>query len=158
MLVGRHVRAALAVARAVVGNADQAEDVCQDALLRIWRHLDECREPERFGIWLAVAVRRLALNALRRRKDASELSVDLVSAAPQPDRLAESADEVEALGAAVQQLSPEQRQAVLLFDLEGWSHAEIAASLGTSEAMSRQHLMLGRRRLRQLLNPEERDG
>jgi DNA-directed RNA polymerase specialized sigma24 family protein len=39
----------------------------------------------------------------------------------------------------------------LLFDLEGWSHAEIAASLGTSEAMSRQHVMLGRRKLRQLL-------
>jgi len=158
VLVGRHVRAALAVAGAVVGDADQAEDVCQDALLRIWGHLDECREPEKFAIWLTVAVRRHALNALRRRKDTSELSVNLVSAAPQPDRLAEAADEVEVLRAAVQQLSPEQRQAVLLFDLEGWLHAEIAASLGTSEAMSRQHLMLGRRRLRQLLNPKERDG
>src|SRR5262245_21622371 len=158
VLVGGHVRAALAVAGAVVGDADQAEDVCQEALLRIWGHLDECREPERFAIWLTVAVRRHALNALRRRKDTSELSVDLVSAGPQPDRLAESADEAEVLGAAVQRLSPEQRQAGLLFDLEGWSHAEIAAALGTSEAMSRQQLMLGRRRLRELLDPKEHDG
>lgn len=155
VLVGRHVRAALAVARAVVGDPDQAEDVCQDALFSIWRHLDECREPERFAIWLTVSVRRHALNALRSRKKTTELSETIVSGAPQPDQLTESAAAMAVLDAALQRLSGEQRQAVLLFDLEGWSHAEIAASLGTSEAMSRQHVMLGRRKLRQLLTSKE---
>jgi len=105
---------------------------------------------------MTVAVRRHALNALRGRKPTTELSMDIVSRAPPPDQLTELADDVEALAAALRQLSSEQRQAVLLFDLEGWSHAEIAASLGTTEAMSRQHLMLGRRNLRQLLAAKER--
>jgi RNA polymerase sigma-70 factor (ECF subfamily) len=154
-LVTRHVRAALAVARAVVGDADVAEDVCQEALFCVWQQLDDCREPDRFAVWLAVAVRRHALNALRRQRTTFELSHDLVSELPGPERNAEAEDEFRALDAAMQKLSSEQRQVVLLFDLEGWSHAEIAASLDTTEAMSRQHLMLGRRRLRQLLSDRE---
>jgi RNA polymerase sigma-70 factor (ECF subfamily) len=155
VLVARHARAAFAIARAVVGDADLAEDVCQEALFRIWQRLRDCKEPERFANWLAVSVRRHALNALRNCRRAAELSSELVDEARRPDHEAEAADTVAALERALQQLSSEQRQAVLLFDLEGWSHLEIAASLGTTEAMSRQHLMLGRRKLRQLLNAKE---
>ena len=151
-LVNRHARAALAVARAVVGDADVAEDVCQEALFRVWQHLDDCREPDRFATWLAVAVRRHALNALRGQRTTFELSHDLVSESRGPERNVEADEELRALQSAMEKLSSEQRQAVLLFDLEGWSHAEIAESLGTTEAMSRQHLMLGRRRLRMLLS------
>jgi RNA polymerase sigma-70 factor (ECF subfamily) len=154
-LVNRHARAALAVARAVVGDADVAEDVCQEALFRVWQHLGDCREPERFATWLAVAVRRQALNALRGQRTSYELSHEIISEMPGPERNAEADDELTALEAAMQNLSSEQRQVVLLFDLEGWSHAEIAESLGTTEAMSRQHLMLGRRRLRMLLSKRE---
>ena len=51
-------------------------------------------------------------------------------------------------------LSAPQRTAVLLHDLEGWTHSEIATELRTSEGMSRQHLFNGRRRLRELLGPD----
>jgi RNA polymerase sigma-70 factor (ECF subfamily) len=151
-LVARHARAALAVARAVVSDVDSAEDVCQDALFHIWKRLGECREPEKFARWMAIAVRRHALNAIRGDRDMIELSTDFVSGLRPPDEDAETAEARAQLDAALDQLSSEQRQAVLLFDLEGWPHAEIAASLGTTEAMSRQHLMLGRRRLRELLS------
>lgn len=154
-LATRHARAALAVARGVVGDVDAAEDVCQDALFQVWRRLDQCREPHRFGAWLATAVRRHALNSLRgQRTEANELH-HVASDRRGPDRLAEDADARSRIDAALRRLSPEQRQVVLLFDLEGWSHAEIAALLETTEAMSRQHLMLGRRRMRQLLGSEE---
>jgi RNA polymerase sigma-70 factor (ECF subfamily) len=155
-LVSRHARAAFLIARAVVGDADLAEDVCQDALFRVWLRLDRCREPERFAAWLARAVRRHALNALRGRRRSEALDArDLPAGGRSPHGAAELADLRTRLDRALLQLSLEQRQAVLLYDLEGWSHVEIAASLGTTEAMSRQHLMLGRRRLRRLLAPEE---
>jgi RNA polymerase sigma-70 factor (ECF subfamily) len=151
-LIARHAQVAFVVARGVVGDVDLAEDVCQDAMFRIWRHLEECREPERFGAWLARAVQRHALNALRARRETQPLDAqDVASTRPAPDREAETADLRTRLDQALLQLTPEQRQAVLLFDLEGWSHAQVAEMLGTSAAMSRQHVMLGRRRLRQLL-------
>lgn len=155
-LVARHARPAFLIARAVVGDADVAEDVCQDALFRVWQRLDRCREPDRFAAWLARAVRRYALNAVRGRRRAESLEArDFPATGPSPHGAAELADLRARLDRALLHLSSEQRQVVLLFDLEGWSHAEIAASLGTTEAMSRQHLMLGRRRLRRLLAPEE---
>lgn len=155
-LVARHARPAFLIARAVVGDADLAEDVCQDALFRVWQRLDRCREPDRFAAWLARAVRRHALNALRGRRRVETLDPhDLPAVGPSPHGAAELADLRARLDRALLHLSPEQRQAVLLYDLEGWSHAEIADTLGTTEAMSRQHLMLGRRRLRRLLAPEE---
>jgi RNA polymerase sigma-70 factor (ECF subfamily) len=134
-----------------------AEDVCQDALFRIWQRLEECREPDRFGAWLARAVHRHALNSLRGRRPTQSLEgSEIAAGGTAPDRQVETADLVERLDRALLQLSAEQRQTVLLFDLEGWSHAEIAEALGTTEATSRQHLMQARRRLRQLLGHREK--
>jgi RNA polymerase sigma-70 factor (ECF subfamily) len=156
LLIERHARSAFAVAYGVVADADLAEDVCQDALFRVWRRLGECRDPERFAAWLARAVRRHALNALRGRRETQALeSVEVAATALPPDRQAEHADVRARLERALRELPAEQRQAVLWFDLEGWTHAEIAETLGTTEAMSRQHVMLARRRLRQLLAQED---
>ena len=144
------------MAQAVVADIDLAEDVCQDAIFRVWKRLAECRDPNRFGAWLARAVHRHALNALRQRRGEPLDGVQLDSPAAGPDVRAEQADVAARLERALACLSLEQREAVVLFDIEGWSHGEIAILLETSEAMSRQHLMLGRRRLRQLLEEKEK--
>lgn len=143
------------MAHAVVADFDLAEDVCQDAMFRLWKRLADCRDPDRFGAWLARAVHRHALNAVRQRRGESLEGLHLATSAPGPDIRVERADLAERLEQAMRQLSAEQREAVILFDMEGWSHGEIAALLETSEAMSRQHLMLGRRRLRELLEGKE---
>lgn len=155
LLVSRHVRAALAVARGVVGDPDLAEDVCQDALFRVWQRLGDCRDPERFAAWLARAVHRFALNAIRRRRTTPLPDLPEPAApGPSAQQGMETADLRRRLDQALAQLSAEQRTVVLLFDQEDWPHARIAEALDTTEAMSRQHLMLARRRLRRLLGPE----
>lgn len=155
-LLVRHARMAFAIARGVVGDPDLAEDVCQDALFRVWRRLKECRDRDRFAAWMARAVQRHALNAIRSRgKSAAGGLEELSDRGPSPEREAEQADLRNRLDRALRMLSTEQRQAVLLFDLEGCSHAEVAELLGISPDMSRQHVMLGRRRLRQLLAQQE---
>jgi RNA polymerase sigma-70 factor (ECF subfamily) len=145
----------LAIAYAVAGDLDLAEDICQDAIFRAWQRLGECRDPARFGAWLSRAVHRHALNALRRRRGERLEELELEDLTPGPDVGAERADTITRLERGLNQLSGQQRQVVILFDLEGWSHGEIAELLETSEAMSRQHLMLGRRRLRELLQEKE---
>jgi RNA polymerase sigma-70 factor (ECF subfamily) len=75
-----------------------------------------------------------------------------------PDRADQEVERSElqrALDQAMAQLSPTQREVVLLHDLEGWRHREIAESLAMSEVMARQHLFQARKRLRELLPRDE---
>jgi RNA polymerase sigma-70 factor (ECF subfamily) len=146
LLARRHLRAAFAVALAVLGRPSDAEDVAQEAFVVAIERLEQCRDPDRFSGWLLEIVRTRALNALERRKrrDGPELTDD--------DTAAETARGDVALRArlldALAQLGPVQREVVLLHDLEGWTHAEIAAALDLSETNCRQYLFTARRALR----------
>jgi RNA polymerase sigma-70 factor, ECF subfamily len=154
-LVRSFLRAAYSVALGVLGRPADAEDVAQDALVCAFERLHECREPDRFAGWLLQIVRNRALNALDRRRlrdvAATELPEPAAAAAEPQPRLRER------LLAALARVSPAQREVVLLHDLEGWTHAEIATALGCSELMSRQHLFQARRALRGLLAEPEAD-
>ena len=152
-LARRHIRTAYAVAYAVMQNVMDAEDVCQDALVRALERLEECRDPSRFGAWLGQIARRHALNAreARRVRDADSLSVDDASAASDPAREAEAEDLRQRLLAALNLLTETQRTVVLMHDHEGRTHREIAGIVGCSEGMSQQHLFAARKTLRRHL-------
>jgi RNA polymerase sigma-70 factor (ECF subfamily) len=151
-LVRGHYRAAYATARALTGNDMDAEDVVQDGFLRALERLDEC-DPDRFAGWLLAIVRNRAHNVRdRERVRAAEVIEEANPAGPdRSDRRVERGDLRGALDAALAQLSPAQREVLLLHDMEGWRHREIAAALDMSEVMARQHLFQARRRLRELL-------
>ena len=152
-LVRRHYRAAYAVALAVLGNPMDAEDVCQDAFLRALERLDSLRKPERFSAWLLQIVRNQARNfrSYRRLRSARPLDESSAAADEDPAREAERQELRRELESALSGLSEIEREVVLLHDLEGWKHREIAEALGLSEGMSRQHLMGARRLLRDRL-------
>lgn len=152
-LVRRHYRAAYAVALATIGNGADAEDVCQDAFIRALERLDDCRDPARFSAWLLRIVRNRAHNHrdYLQRRDAAPLdSIPSPSSGSTP-RPAERAELRSRLEAAVRTLPEIRREVLLLHDLEGWRHREIAESLGISTGMSRQHLMHARRAMREIL-------
>ena len=153
-LVRRHLRSANAVALGVLGNPADAEDVCQDAFLTALEKLDECRDPKRFAAWLMRIVRNRALNVLESRtlRQGEPLEEGTVAveagAGDDPGRRAEQSEMRDRLFAALGRLPPGQREVVLLHDLEGWKHREIAGLLGTSEGATRVRLLEARRRLR----------
>jgi RNA polymerase sigma-70 factor (ECF subfamily) len=70
-----------------------------------------------------------------------------------PARRTELQDLRGTLEQALAQLTPIQREVVLLHDLHDWPHENIAESIGTTPGMSRQHLFKARRRLRETLGP-----
>ena len=158
LLVRRHYRATYAVAYAVMRNTMDAEDVCQDALMRALERLEECREPDRFGSWVGQIARRRALNAreARRVRDADSISHDTSMGSSDPVRDAENAELAAKLLAALDQLTAVQRSVVLLHDHDGRTHKEIGALVGCSEGMSQQHLFAARKILRRHLG-EMRD-
>jgi RNA polymerase sigma-70 factor, ECF subfamily len=152
-LVRRHYRAAYAVALAILGERTDAEDVCQDGWVRALERLEDCREPDRFVYWLLQIVRNRARNHLdhRRVRAAEPLEPDTAAGTDDPAKDLDRDRLRERLEGSLAELPEVQREIVLLHDLEGWSHREIAGSLSISEVMSRQHLFQARRRLRGLL-------
>jgi RNA polymerase sigma-70 factor (ECF subfamily) len=157
-LARAYLRPAYSVALAVVGRPADAEDVAQDALMAALEHIEDCREPARFAGWLLQIVRNRGRNWLGRRRlrDVSadpQMAERCLTARPADD----GALRDQLLG-ALEALGAVQREVVLLHDLEGWTHAEIASALAMSEVMSRQHLFLARRELRALLGPRDSDG
>lgn len=152
-LVQRHFRAAYAVALAQLGDPTDAEDVCQDAFVRALERLDQCREPAKFAGWLMTIVRNCAHNFRSYERVRATEPLDPASMnGPGPARAARDAERGELralLQTALAELSPAQREVVLLHDMEGWKHREIAERLGLSEVASRQHLFNARRALRE---------
>jgi len=151
-LVRSHYRAAYATARALTGNAMDAEDVVQDSFIRALERLDDC-DPDRFAGWLLAIVRNRAHNVRDREQVRS--GADLAEVDPAgPDRADRRTERGELRGTleeALAELSPMQREVLLLHDLDGWRHREIAETLDLSEVMARQHLFQARKRLRELL-------
>jgi RNA polymerase sigma-70 factor (ECF subfamily) len=152
-LVRRYLRPAYAVALSLTRNVADAEDVAQESLVTAMVRLDQCRDPERFAGWLFQGVRNRALNQVEQRRVRREILEEV----PQGEWVEASVPPVllrRRLTRALEQLTQTQREVVLLHDLESWTHAEIASALEISEVMSRQHLFVARRAMRELLGDD----
>ena len=163
-LVKRHMRAAHAVAFAVLTEQADADDAVQDGFLSALQHLDSCAPPEKFRAWLLTIVRNRAFDMKRRGRVRSvELLEDDTAQAHDASPLdATERSELNArLSAAIETLTGTQREVLMMHDVEGWKHADIAHLLGLAESTVRVHLLHARRRLRSVLvavAPESRHG
>lgn len=156
-LTRRHFRSAYATALAILMEPHDAEDVAQDALIRALERLEQCRDPDRFGAWLRQIARNRALNVRRARTVRRVFSLRgalQVPSTESPARDAAVGELRERLIQALEGVTEVQREVVLLHDLEGWRHREIAEMLNLPEGTVRSHLSHARRKLRELLGPD----
>ena len=149
----RYQRPAYAVALSVVGKHEDAEDAAQEGFLVALERLEECRNPDRFGGWLLTIVRNRSKNLIRREslRETDEVPPGARSSMPTPDRVTEAAELRGLLEEAMQELSEVQREIVMLHDLEGWKHREIAERLDLPPGTVRSHLHFARKALREAL-------
>lgn len=157
VLVDRHMRPAYAVALSVTRQHEDAEDVAQEAFLTALRRLDQCRDPEKFGGWLMTIVRNRARNLLRREniRATDPIPEGASASSPGPVRVTERLELRRRLQEALGSLTQVQREIVLLHDLEGWKHREIAEHLDMPSGTVRSHLHYARKELRKLLGVTE---
>jgi len=153
VLVERYAPQARRVARAVLGDADEANDAAQDGFLSALVKLAQYDARRPFGPWLMRIVANAATDRRRRRqvRRVEPLDPGLVGGGPRPDTDAVRSELGEHLRAALAELPPRRRTAVVLFDVEGYSHAEIAEMLRIPEGTVRSEVFHARRRLRALL-------
>lgn len=149
-LVRKYQRAAYSVALAVTGRHQDAEDAAQEAFLVALERIDDCRDPRRFAGWLLTIVRNRSRNLIRREslRTGEKIPASARAANSSPARLAERAALREDLNEAVKTLPDVQREILLLHDLEGWKHSEIAEHLGIPSGTVRSHLHFARKALR----------
>ncbi len=128
----RHVGRMLRLAQSILGSAAEADEVAQDALLRVWRHAgrwDAARGQP--GTWVHTIVARLCVDRLRRRRhEPIDAALDVADPAPSVVEALASGQEALALHAALASLPERQRIAISLFYHEDLGGAEAAATLG----------------------------
>lgn len=158
-LAVRHAESARRIARALLGNPEDADDAVQDGVLAAWRSIDRYDPARPFGAWLMRIVLNAARDRGRRRKvrEAEPLSPTLPLRQSLPDQEAGRALLREALGAALRTLPERQRVAVTMFDAEGYSHDEIAGLLDVPAGTVRSDVFHARRALRTALAPYRED-
>ena len=153
-LVRRYLSAAYAVALAELADRGDAEDAVQDAFITALERLEDCRDPAAFGGWLRRIVRNRARSVRRRERvrDTEPLeSAGRAQSLRDPGRDLDRSEVRRRLESALATLTEVQRRVVLMHDLEGYRHREIAVELEIPEGTVRSHLFFARRALREQL-------
>ena len=148
-ILARELRPQLvASARAVVHDSATAEDVAQDALLKLWTmraDLDRCHNVSALG---KIMARRMALNIIRGNTPGSTVEISEVDAAtPSPEDEYLHRERGAYIDSVLASLPPAQQTLIRLRHIEGYDNARIASLLGTSEGAVRTAVSRARRRV-----------
>jgi RNA polymerase sigma-70 factor (ECF subfamily) len=144
------------VARGVLRNTADAEDVAQEALLRAYRSFDRLRDRNRFRAWLVRIAFRLALDRLRLAKRREQRDVIWSQPAHQPpaanaEDLAASSEFQAHLDRALEELPQKLRLVLLLAAMEGHTIDQIAAMLGIPVGTVKSRIFTARKQLAEKL-------
>lgn len=149
-MVARKLPRLLSLAGRMLGDSAEAEDVAQEAFLRIWKQASRWRPGEaRFDTWLHRVALNLCYDRLRRRRELAFADPpDRADDGPAPDRGLQAADTGRRVGAALQSLPDRQREAIVLCHYQELGNIEAAAVMGVSVEALESLLGRGRRALR----------
>lgn len=160
-LYARHRLALFGYLLGTCPDRETAEEVLQDTLLAVWRGAASYEGRSALRTWLIGVARGQAHNTLRRRRlplaDESEIEA-LASGEPEPEAAALTNMTCDQLAAAINRLSPEHRQALVLVLVEGLSYQQAARELGVPLGTVRSRLSNARRALKGMLRAEEEVG
>ena len=152
----RHHSKVYSLCLRMVRNSSLAEDLTQDVFIQLYRKLNTFRGESLIGTWLhKVAVNQVLMHLrkplvkLERTADDETTPVQIAKGTANPSRMA-VIDRI-ALDDAIAQLAPGYRMVLLLHDVEGYEHEQIAKMLGCAVGTSKSQLYKARLRLRDLL-------
>jgi len=141
------------VARGVLRNSADAEDVAQEALLRAYRRFERLRDRARFRGWLVRIAFRLAIDRVRssRRREVRETLWSRTAPKPSTEDLAAASEFQGHLERAMEELPEKQRLVLLLAGMEGHSLEEVAEMLGLPMGTVKSRLFFARKQLAEKL-------
>jgi len=160
-LVSQYLRRVMSIARGIVRNAQDAEDLAQEAFVKAYQNLGRFRSEEPFGPWIYRITTNLALDVLKHRKRVRHEEITESEPAARRDDAdlpARSNEIARRIDEALQQLPEMQSVVARLHLVEQFEHREIAGMTGLSEGTVRSHLSHARSKLREKLTDLYGDG
>lgn len=154
ILVRRYRDGCFRFALRQLGNREDAEDALQEALVRAYRGLSNCRERNRFSAWLyTIVVNECRTRATRRARRERRFVGDVSDEVADTNQESHGSDAAvgDEIAYALQQLAPEQREAFLLKYVEELSYEEMAEITGVGVSALKMRVKRGCERLRELL-------
>ncbi len=155
MLMQRHLTKLHGLASRLLGNAADADEVCQDAFLRAWKQAPGWQSGRAlFSTWLHQVVLNLCRDRLRgRREQVSGQALEALVDPGNPEQRASATDSAAQVRNAVRELPERQRDALLLVHFQGLSNIEAARIMELSVDALESLLARARRSLRTRLSP-----
>ena len=149
--IERELPSLLALARRLTREEHDAEDALQDALESAWKARGQIRDPDAAGGWLRRILARRIVDAHRRRADlpvgAPEEFDNLVPDVEDPALVVGAAEDERVLRAALRELMPADRIALVLHDAEAWPAGEVGELLGVGTEAAHKRVQRARARL-----------
>ena len=158
-LVAAYEKNVYTLALRMVGNPQDAEDMAQEAFLKAYRSLPQFRGDSKFSVWLYRIVSNVCLDWLRAQKrrpadslteedeEGEESQMDLPDESALPEELLERRLTREAVQRGLLSLSAEQRQILLLREIQGLSYEEIGQTLDLEPGTVKSRIFRARKRL-----------
>jgi RNA polymerase sigma-70 factor (ECF subfamily) len=158
-LMAVYLGAFYGLARRYSGSHEDADDVLQEAFVKVYQNLAGLSRPDAFFPWARRILINTALDHIRRRRRGQEFEVEVENleetpheeGSEAPDRRVEQREFFRRLERVLDSLPPRQREIVTLHDIEGLSTEEIANLCGCPPATVRSNLFYGREKLRRAL-------
>lgn len=135
---------------------EEAKDVVQETLIRVWQHLRDYDERRPFTAWIGTICTRLCMDRLRQlsHRDDSAVDTELLDSLTDdetPDRRLEKQELTAVIETLVQGLSPKQRTTFVLVQIEGYDNATVSEMTGMSAEQIKSNLYVARQTIRKRL-------
>ncbi len=156
-LMQQYERTIYGIALRMSGNACDAQDLMQEAMLRIYRHIGSFKGNAKFSTWVFRVTTNVCLDAFRRKRP--EQSMESLSESgmqfespDSPEKHRERSELAESIQAAIGALPEDLRVAVILRDIQGFAYDEIADITGANPGTVKSRISRGRSKIRETLS------
>lgn len=152
-----HMKRVFVLVYRVVGNVTDAQDLTQDVFIKALQREDQLRDGEKAAQWLSRIAANTAIDFLRRKGRAALSTIEDLPEIPDasrfanPERMLLTAESHQIFQDALQTLTPRERAALVMRDVEGVDAEEVAKAMGCSKATVRSHIANARVKFRKFL-------
>jgi RNA polymerase sigma-70 factor, ECF subfamily len=156
--VSEHLRRIFVQIYRIVRNPDDAQDLTQEAFIKALQHKEQLKDEQKAAHWLSRIATNTAIDFLRRNSRATFCEIDEApeSHTESPEQSLLRGEHRQYLEDGLRLLSPRERTALLLRDVEGLSAEEVAQHMNCSKATVRSHIANARTKLRRYMERRKR--
>ena len=151
----------------MMGNKQDAEDIFQESILKIYKNMNKCKEKENISSWICTVVHNTCIDELRRKKrrytesidskldfdDGSMMNKQLADNTKTPEEQLVNSELAEDIQKALNRLPADQKSLIVLRDIQGMSYEEISKNLKIPIGTVKSRINRGRERLKEYLMP-----